>query len=339
MQSSSATLEGEKQFGFEIERVLCHNDSVRVLQTESGIGEIIVNGEILSEFALLTTAGEVVTAFMTTNFRYEIECDGASVDSLAFASASVKNANFKISVLGDETNSKIEGEYSLVFGVVVLDECSVNCVIDGFSTTHEMTITTENLLFDSGFSFNSYKHKCFGEGICELENGEKVICALNSRVEVLQFDLNNSDSSYRVEGVVYCNLLTVNNQKYKIKSAKIACEYKFNSELKPVDLNATVCNVVVRSLDQKCIIDCEVVFGIITKKCESSSCACFAEEGEERVNNQSAISVLFISKGDDLWTVCKKALTTEQNILADNPDITFPASSDKAIVDYKSLNN
>ncbi|MBR3864561.1 MAG: hypothetical protein IKJ19_05590 [Clostridia bacterium] len=339
MQATSANFEGEKKFNFEIEKVLCHNDSARLLQTECGIGEIIVDGEILSEFTLLTSSGEIVTSFMTTAFRYEIESEGVSVDSVAFASARLQNANFKISFLNEENASKIDAEYTLNFGAVVLDECAVNCVIDGFSTTHEITVNSENLNFNSGFSFTSYKHKCFGEGICEIEQGEKVVCSLNSRVEILQFNTQPTDGVYKVEGIVYCNLLTVNNQKYKIKQAKIAFDFNIESELEMLDLNATASNVIVRGLEQKCIIDCEIVFGVLSKKCESCNCVCFVEEGEKRATTQSAISVLFISKGDDLWTVCKKALTTEQSILADNPDITFPVASDKAIVVYKSLND
>ena len=141
LQSASASFEGEKQLNFEIERVLYHNDSVRILQTESGIGEIIVDGEILTEFSLLTVSGEVVVSPMITSFRYEIECEGVSVDDLSFANACIQNANFKISLLNDESSSKITGEYQIAFNAVVLNESTVSCVIDGFSTTHEMLLS------------------------------------------------------------------------------------------------------------------------------------------------------------------------------------------------------
>ena len=317
--------------------MLCHSDSVRVLQTESGIGEIIVDGEILSEFSLLTVAGEVVNTSMLTAFRYEIECDGVSVDNLSFANACMQNANFKISFLNDENSSKVTGEYQIVFNAVVLSENTVSCVIDGFSTTHELLLSYENLIFDNAFSFSSYKHKCFGEGICELEKGERVICALSGRVDILQATKQEKLANTKIEGIVNLSLLTQLGESKKIKSAKIAFDFNLDSDLQLSDLSATVKNIVVRSLEQKCIIDCEVVFSALFKNSESSNMACHAEEGEARTVTQSAISVLFISKGDDLWTVCKKALASEKNILADNPDITFPATSDKAIVVYKRL--
>ena len=337
LQPVTATFDGEKQLNFEIERVLCHSDSVRVLQTESGIGEIIVDGEILSEFSLLTVAGEVVNTSMLTAFRYEIECDGVSVDNLSFANACMQNANFKISFLNDENSSKVTGEYQIVFNAVVLSENTVSCVIDGFSTTHELLLSYENLIFDNAFSFSSYKHKCFGEGICELEKGERVICALSGRVDILQATKQEKLANTKIEGIVNLSLLTQLGESKKIKSAKVAFDFNLDSDLQLSDLSATVKNIVVRSLEQKCIIDCEVVFSALFKNSESSNMACHAEEGEARTVTQSAISVLFISKGDDLWTVCKKALASEKNILADNPDITFPATSDKAIVVYKRL--
>ena len=52
----------------------------------------------------------------------------------------------------------------------------------------------------------------------------------------------------------------------------------------------------------------------------------------------SAISVVFINKGDDLWSICKKACAPEQVILADNPNLTFPVNEDKAVVVYRKIN-
>jgi hypothetical protein len=70
---------------------------------------------------------------------------------------------------------------------------------------------------------------------------------------------------------------------------------------------------------------------------ESQTVAVNAIVGEEREQRNSAFSVVFIDKGDDLWTVCKKALSSEQAILADNPDMTFPVGEARAVVVYKKL--
>ena len=84
-------------------------------------------------------------------------------------------------------------------------------------------------------------------------------------------------------------------------------------------------------------MECELYFFGAFAKYSQANFICDMQIGEEKNQDTSAISVVFINKGEDLWSVCKKACATEKVVLADNPDITFPASEDKAIVVYRKI--
>jgi len=109
------------------------------------------------------------------------------------------------------------------------------------------------------------------------------------------------------------------------------------SDQAPVFANAQIHGAVARNLEGKCLLEFEIILTLTSAKQEEVVLTVNAIEGEERDQKSSAISVVFINQGDDLWAVCKKALASEQVILADNPDVTFPAKADKAVVVYRKL--
>jgi hypothetical protein len=134
-------------------------------------------------------------------------------------------------------------------------------------------------------------------------------------------------------------LVIVKNEAGELYGERVLAPIVITADCRynPIYVNAQAQAVVARNLDGKCLLEFELVFTLTYAQNESRIITVNAIVGEEREQKSAAFSVVFIDKGDDLWTVCKKALASEQVILADNPDVTFPAKADKAVVVYRKL--
>ena len=336
--SSSAVMdiEGEKDFNFFIDRVLCHNSQVKVLNATAGTGEVTVEGEICTEFLLLTPSGERVSETLYTPFRYDVDVEGADLTQTAKAFASVSKATFKITSLEGEKGSSVVGEYSVLLNLALFNQSAVNRLIDGFSLTNEVHFDTNSEQYLTNINNFSAKHKCFGEGDVAFEKEHKIISSLFLESEISDYTV--SGGKVDITGFVSCQVvLQTQEGELVAKRARLPFGCTFDCDGEPLYLTCLASGLTVRNLDEKCIMECELYFFGAFAKYSQANFICDMQIGEEKNQDTSAISVVFINKGEDLWSVCKKACATEKVVLADNPDITFPASEDKAIVVYRKI--
>ena len=335
--NANAQIEGEKQLPYFIERVACHSESARVLNVTTALDTIVVEGEILSEVLLLKQNGERAIEKISTPFGYEVDCEGVSPKQQGVANVSVARANFKIASDEAGNNATITADYSLLISGVLTEQTPVNRVIDGFSVTNELSFDCENIEFAHKLEQTAIKHKYFGEGDLSLGAKDVILATVFCSVEELAVKKESADK-IEISGVVSC-LTLVQNEAGELRGEKVLAPVFVSVDCKynPIYLKAQPQGIVARNLDGKCLLELELVFTLTYMQSESQTVAVNAVVGDEREQRNSAFSVVFIDKGDDLWSVCKKALSSEQAILADNPDITFPAKTEKAVVVYRKL--
>lgn len=327
-------IQGESLFNYQIEKVLCHDSQLLISSTTVGMGEVLVDGEIITQLLILQKSGQIVSEKIQTEIHYQIECDCASPQDLAISCANFTSVNLKIE--GDENGEgdKIVALYELNFNALVFEQTPVNCVIDGFSVTNELFCSTESINYLTKINQTTFTHKCFGEGAGSSLQGE-IVGVINCFVNVTEMQTVGSDLN--LGGVISCAVLTKNQNQLQENQVSLPFSAQVQEQGGCERVIACAQKVVARNLDGKCLMECELAFSLFGAKSEQINGVCAYEIGEERLVSSSAISVLFIQKGDDLWTVCKKALASEQNVLADNPNVTFPATSDSTIVVYKKI--
>lgn len=334
--NDTVEVDGEKTFPYFIEKVLCHKSHARVISIAPTANSFDVEGEIYTEFLFLTKSGERINESALTPFRVGVDCDKVSYDNLIFALASISSANFKISSEEEAQSSQIVGEYTLSFKGVIFEKTAVNCVIDGFSTTNELELENNLLPFCVGVYEKTFKHKCFGEGDTAFENGAKVYATLTENSEITNYAYENG--LLNISGVVSAHVITKTQSK-GLSGERVQLPFECSFEVGDA-VQVLTCyprGLAVRNLDGKCIIECELVFSALLTQSESSLIATSVVIGEEKTAKSPAISVVFVNKGDDLWSVCKKAQASEKSVLANNPDLAFPVPQDKAIVVYRKI--
>lgn len=335
--NTTAQIDGEKSYPFFIEKVIYHSECARVTNAISASGEVVVEGEITSELLLLKRNGERALERVVTPFRYEVDCEASQPDYLVNAFVSVNQATFKISSEEEKNSAEIVCEYSLFITGILTAQTPVNCVIDGFSTTNEMDLEVEKVRFANAISQRAAKHKHFGEGDITLGLTDSVIATAFCKVEDLEVK-REQPTSAEVSGVATCFVI-VKKENGELYGNRVQAPFFVTVDCNEEGLfvNAQIQGSVARNLEGKCLLEFELILTLNCTQTQEALVGINAIEGEEREQKNSAISVVFINKGDDLWAVCKKALASEQVILADNPDVTFPAKADKAVVVYRKL--
>ncbi len=334
--NSVAEAEGEKTFHSFIEKIICYNDEVKVISQTAGINEIVVEGEIYSELLVISKGGERSSERIVTPFRYEVDCDIADPRFSVVSVARISERSFKISSEEEENKSVVSAAYTMRVYSSIFETRSVNCVIDGFSTSNEMELEMGDFLCLKEFYKTSFSHKHFGECTASFETTDFVSANLFPEAQVTNYFCENG--KLEINGLVSCFAIIKNKEgEYSCQRAEAPFGVSFDCDGEPLKVDASVKKGLTRNLDGKCLLECELDFCVWMKNEENERVVCSFVEGEERAQKQSAISVIFINKGDDLWSVCKKALASEQSILADNPGITFPAKEDKAVVVYRKL--
>ena len=329
--------EGERQFSFFIEKVLCHKDQVKVNSVTTALNEVIAEGEIYSEFVLLTKSGERIAESLITPFRFEIECENSTSNHKAVVFAQLSNALFKITAQEGSDDSLVVANYTVEFKVSLFSREKVAFVTDAFSITNELEFERANQEYLTDIQPFTLSYKAFGEGDCAFDKGEKVLSSPFCNLEITDYD--STQTRVDISGLLTCQTIT-QNEKGELSSKTINLPFncKFECDGQVVALKGYSRKHIVRNLDGKCLIECETIFVAVCVKSNKTTTISEVVFGEEKEVRSSAISVVFINKGDDLWSVCKKACAPEQVILADNPNLTFPVNEDKAVVVYRKIN-
>lgn len=336
LRMATVEFEGEKTVGGLVDKVICLGDSAQIYNTRAGDGEVTVEGEIYSDLLIITTAGEKICERVITPFKYELDCVESLPSSVVTVNAKISERSFKVVANEEDANTLVSGEYKVHFYLCVCQQTAVNCVIDGFSATNELFLEGGEATFLKQFENRNYKYKCFGEGDARFDSQEKVLATLFPFVEIADYFVEKGE--LKISGLVNCVALTKGENGLQSKAVQTPFSAVFDCDGEPLHLQAFAKNTLCRNLDGKCLTESEIEFTLLTQNLTQTKVTVNFTEGAERTQKQSAISVTFINKGDDLWAVCKKALASEQVILADNPGITFPAKEDRAVVVYRKLN-
>ena len=143
-------LEDEFDLPILVGDVLCHTEKVCVTSCQSGIGVVIVDGEVelTSLICPLEQGKEPVTVVKKIPFRTEAECGDAIPELLACAFVSVKNTSLKVYVDEAKNKSTVSVEVCLETSAKVYNYNTFSYGVDAYSPENEIKLTKETKKID-----------------------------------------------------------------------------------------------------------------------------------------------------------------------------------------------
>ena len=324
-------LEDEFELPILVGDVLCHTEKVCVTACQSGIGVVIVDGEVelTSLICPLEQGKEPVTVVKKIPFRTEAECNDALPELLACAFISVKNTSLKVYVDEAKNKSTVSVEVMLETSAKVYNYNTFSYGVDAYSPESEIKLTKEDKKIDKIIGFKCVEEKINSEISFDAPKNSRLIGVISDKIEDVRYTLLNNE--ILIEGIINVTCLFVEDG-YFSKSALLPFSVKVKLDgnkfefikCEAVDVKVSKNHVEfilkVSFLD---VMECK--FKVITE----------VLEGQKKKVNSSAISVYIPNKGDELWDVAKELGVLEEEILKINKDLEFPLSGNERIVVYR----
>ena len=333
----------EEQFelSYPVEQVLCHRAQAVLTAVQSGVGAIIVDGEVLLSAITLqkTDKNDIIKENKSLPFRFEIECEDAMPNMNAVAR--VKERTHKIDVTVDEESGKslLNVSVSICLEGEAFYEQTVSVASDVFSTEQELEISKD----ETAYWLFSEMSCCSSNisqraSVDELPIGAVVLAVGNETVEGLAVQFNGTKA---VLSGVLCGTLYFRDGDGVAFCKRI--ETAFESELpclvsgnEKLEVIARVKNSRARIVSlMEVEIDAELCFTVYSENKNQVKLISQIKACGEKKKNCSALSVYIPYEGEELWSLAKRLNVCPKALVETNTDLLFPLTGKERIVIYR----
>jgi len=332
---SSLQVDGEFELSYPVKDILSHKVSVCVDECQSGVGEIILEGNVFFALTVLQNNEKNVIVKENRNipFRLEMEFSECSPALLSLVRTEIGKCNFKVAVDEEKGKSTVIAGVDLDAFACIMEEQTVKFARDAYSPKNKVEVNIGNAFSRLSRSLAPFSERIIGATDCEIGSGE-VVAVCNETIENLSFGENNSS----ILGVVStCVIYLDENGALTSKKAELPFEIPFNGkEQAQYSLSVAMENFSFRV---RAFVEVEAVmkFTVYESEGEEYSFVTALTVGEELNQNAKAISVYFAKGGDVLWDVCKHLGVSAEKIEEMNPDVQFPLSGNERIIVYRQV--
>lgn len=336
-------LEEEFELNYSVKEVLFHRSEGVITAVQSGVGCIIVDGQLLLSLVLLQNneKNDIIKENRVFPFRTEIECEEAMPNMLSVAKVIERSVKTDVSVDEDGARSIVSVSTNLVFeGEAFITE-SMPVALDVFSLKNQVEIQRENLPLTTACEVRSHNHTVKESAmVSELPIGASVLAVSGERANVISTECNNE--GLLVVGTVCATaLLKDGDGKVFVRKLEIPFEHTFDGaydcQMQPVvTVKAHSARATVSALTQM-ELESELYFTVYpTKKCTKNIIRA-VDLADEKPANNNAITVYIAREGEELWSLAKRLNVCPDELVETNKELQFPLTGEERIVVYRGL--
>ncbi|MCH5164751.1 MAG: DUF3794 domain-containing protein, partial [Clostridiales bacterium] len=321
-------------------KIECVESRVCIGKTIASSNMVVIEGDVVSDVVYSNDSG-MGHVLLTTPLSFEVEADGCVSGATVCATAHLEGVKATI-VEGEENTILVN--YDICANGFVMEERSLQSVLDVFSVRNELNKTTEKIDFAVNKCCVYFEDEA--DGNVTLEAGlpivDNIITPLGS--SVILSNVYATDGKVIIEGLVRTNVIYFSGESNSCNSVSVELPF---STSKPLDVKEG--DIVFASGE---------VLGITTKirrgneidvRANLRFCANVSEktelcvitelsEGAEIVAPKGAISMHIASKKETLWDVSKVLCATPETVMEQNPELSFPLSGGERIVCFRKIN-
>lgn len=338
----ACVLEEKFELSYSVEEVMFHQANAVISSVQSGVGCIIVEGQVLLSLVLLqkTEKKDIIKVCKTLPFRTEIECEECmpNLKSVAFIREKPVKTDIEVdentntSVVSVSVSLNLEGQTYLNQTLMVAE--------DLFCTTHHLDIERKTIedycvkqISSTSFMLNG---RC---GVGELAPSTNVLATAQESVMILSHAVQGDKLT--VNGV--CTAIAylidgdglVFSRRLELPFEKTVDNIDGNNEFiftaKAFRTSAKIISLTEIELDGEIFL---TVYLAQTNKIRFISQII---EGQEKEQKKSAISVYISQGGEQLFSLAKSLNVCPEELARTNEDLNFPLDGNERIVIYRQL--
>ena len=277
--------------------------------------------------------GQIRTATFLVSSEEVVAVEDIMAGDKVYVLPEVKSGKVVLAGVTGENILRFEGEITTsIEGVRHLEK---EIATDLFMLTNSTTEERESVNLTAFQSTNFFKERIYGEA--DLPDTDN--CSLIGVPTVTAFVAKAiCEDDLHVEGIVTAEILY--SAGGEIHSARAEVPYSvaligdFAGKIVP---RVTVLDVTVKIKNQKAEINVLLGFEISSYTNINFTYISSVEIGEERPVNTSGLSMYVASDGDTMWDVSKALTATPEQILSQNPTLTFPLKQCDKVLYFRQL--
>ena len=334
-------IEEEFETSYPIAEVLCHTAQPVLTAVQSGVGAIIVDGQVLLSVIALqkNEKNDIIRENKTIPFRMEIECEDAMPNMQAIARVKERSHKLDVAVDEDSAKSVLNASVSICLEGEAFFEQPVTVAADAFSTEREVEVTKKELTYccacEPSYCSAAVQGRATTEelpiGTVILALGNEYVDGLSVRFEggrALASGVINATAFFRDgEGVAFTRRL----------------ETPFESELSCVVDGICCVDVTARAKNARARIvslnevemDVDIDFTVYPESQKSVKIIGEIKDLGEKKKNDAGLSVYIPTEGEELWSLAKRLNVCPKSLVETNSDLQFPLTGKERIVVYR----
>ncbi len=335
----SGEVEGEDEFETDyVGDILLHSENAVVTRVGVSSGNVLIEGEMVLGVCVLKSDESVCSYERLLPFSLEIACDEAYGDVRASARVCVKSAGLIASVDEEKGKSKILFSYALGADCFLTQTETLSVAKDAFSPLVQLQLHAEK--GEGRYLTNSVKcvERIGSEAVLSaLPEGEYALeAALLPRVEVV---CKRTEKGVEAEGAVLAEVLLRGADGGR-KRCALSLPFLFPVAIdgETFEAEGIVCGLHIRRKNGG-VTEAEATVKVCVKGYETGAWTYIDNviEGEEIVENDSAVSIFVPRAGETLWEVAKRLNRMPETLKKSNPDLQFPVKEGERIFVYRQI--
>lgn len=332
------TVESEINLRENVKKIILSESKVLVRNVEAGSGFATISGDVISRVLYLTENDKFESGYVYDTFKEEVELEGVTRDSFVEGDAFVKQEEVSTEIVQDEKGGKIVFKVPVVLSVRAYKEDKATVIKDLYSVKNDINLSTESFNMTSVCPIEVVEGKIEGSLTLDEEHPrvDKLLFSGGNNVTVTNSYIREGEIF--VEGIAKTTAVYLNDEDSSLHSVQLDVPFtisdKFNHEeggILIVDAIVTDVDVVVKK-GREFYYDAKVKASINYCHDLLGGIISSAVVAEEYGDKDYAMEIIYAPSGKDLWEVAKHAKVKEEQILSQNPELTFPVNEDTPIV-------
>ena len=336
-------VEEEFDLNYSVKEVLFHRAQGVITAVQSGVGCIIVDGQLLLSLVLLQNndKNDIIKENKVFPFRAEIECEEAMPNMMSVAR--VIERSFKTDVAVEESGGKSTVSIcaNLLFEGEAFITQTTPVATDVFSLKNQVQVQRESIAMTTACEIRSHNLTIKESAVVsELPVGAVVLAVSGEKANIINTECKE-DGLWVVGTVTATALLKDGDAKVFVRKLEIPFEQTFEGaydcQMQPqVTVKAHSARARVSTLTQM-ELESELFFTVYpTRKCIKNVIKS-VDLAEEKPLNTSAITVYIAREGEELWSLAKRLNVSPNELVETNKDLQFPLTGEERIIIYRGL--
>ena len=320
--------------------LFCKCDGI-VKSVVPSVDYFTVSGDVVLTTINVGEDGQIKSQVQELSFSEEIEGKGVTKDSIIQSKFIVQ----KDAVITKNDESGVFN-IEIPFGLnsAIYGQEKVNCVVDAYSTTREINLTTESFEQNEFFSTKYIEEQVIANFSLSdnMNKIEKILATIPVNISVVNTYTKNGEIV--VEGVASFSLVYYSEDEEGnnvLNSVLVEVPYSLSvlasdvHEGDEIAVNLSFGDINVKSKKGK---ELDIIVGIRVNYDISrgfvSAVATSVTYGDEKIMKDYALEIYVAKENQTLWDIAKELNISTDNLLAQNAELTLPISVGEKIVAY-----